>query len=299
MSNYIKLWVMGCFLAVSVIVAKHLTQFGFHPIHLAMLQSIGSAFFIAMFGIKGILKSLRTNVSYYVWASLLGFTIPQLVVFYSVEHVGVGVVSLAYAFPLIFTYFFSAALSKVKMQKKPVFFLCCAFVGSLLFLYKPDVLIINQEHRIWLLLLCAAPLVISFANIYRSSYWPKSVPIHHVALLTNVMSFISYVLFAAFESPYLPEWRDIELVQYASIFAFMFIAAIGQYLLFSLQKVATPAFVGQTGSITAFCGGILGFLIFDESYQVSTLIGSMLILFGVAKFSQYQIGKQSSVERNS
>ena len=126
MSNYIKLWVMGCFLAVSVIVAKHLTQFGFHPIHLAMLQSIGSAFFIAMFGLKGVLKSLRTNVSYYVWASLLGFTIPQLVVFYSVEHVGVGVVSLAYAFPLIFTYFFSAALSKVKMQKKHVFFLCCA-----------------------------------------------------------------------------------------------------------------------------------------------------------------------------
>ncbi|WP_338517967.1 DMT family transporter [Alteromonas gracilis] len=299
MSNYIKLWVMGCFLAVSVILAKLLMQFGIHPIHLAMLQSIGSAIFIAAFGLRGALKSLKANMSYYIWASLLGFTVPQLVVFYSVEHVGVGVVSLAYAFPLILTYFLSSAFSKVKMQAKPVFFLFCAFSGSLLFLYKPDVINISQEHLIWLLLLSTAPLVISFANIYRSSYWPQNVPTHHVALLTNVMSFLSYGLFAVFKSPELPELSEIELAHYTSIFALMIIASIGQYLLFSLQKVSTPAFVGQTGSITAFCGGILGFLIFGESYQVSTLIGSMLILFGVAKFSQYQIGQQSIVERNS
>ena len=227
----------------------------------------------------------------------MGFTIPQLVVFYSVEHVGVGVVSLAYAFPLILTYLLSTFLSNIKVQKKPVFFLACAFAGSLLFLYKPDVININQEHRIWLLLLCVAPLVISFANIYRSSHWPKSVPTHHVALLTNVMSFLSYGLFATFESPDLPEWSGIGPKHFMFILTFMLVASIGQYLLFSLQKTSTPTFVGQTGSITAFCGGILGFLIFDESYQISTFIGSMLILFGVAKFSQYQIVQKNLTER--
>ncbi len=299
MFNYIKLWVMGCFLAVSVIMAKQLMQLGIHPIHIAMLQAIGSAIFIASFGLKGLLTSLKTNVSYYVWASLLGFTIPQLVVFYSVEHVGVGVVSLAYAFPLVLTYFLSTFLSNIKVQRKPVFFLSCAFAGSLLFLYKPDVMNINQEHRIWLLLLCAAPVVISFANIYRSSHWPKRVPTHHVALLTNVMSFLSYGLFATFESPDQPELSGIGPKYYMFIFAFMLVASIGQYLLFSLQKTSTPAFVGQTGSITAFCGGILGFLVFDESYQMSTFIGSMLILFGVAKFSKYQFVQNNSAQRAS
>lgn len=299
MSNYIKLWVMGSFLALSVIIVKYLMQLGVHPIHLAMFQAIGSAIFIASFGLKGILISLKTNVSYYVWASLLGFTIPQLAVFYSVEHVGVGVVSLAYAFPLIFTYFLSTFLSNVKVQKKPVFFLLCAFLGSLLFLYKPDVININQEHRVWLLLLCVAPWVISFANIYRSSHWPQKVPTHHVALLTNIMSFLSYGLFAVFESPELPELSDIGLKQYLAVFIFMLLASIGQYLLFSLQKTSTPAFVGQTGSITAFCGGVLGFLVFGESYQVSTFIGSVLILFGVAKFSQHQLVQQESSSKLS
>ena len=72
------------------------------------------------------------------------------------------------------------------------------------------------------------------------------------------------------------------------VLAFMVIAAKGQYLLFSLQKTASPIFIGQTGSISALCGGVLGFIVFRESYQFSTLLGSLLIVFGVAGFSRQQ-----------
>jgi len=88
MHNYLKLWAMGISLALSVVLAKYLISDSFHPIYVALLQSIGSVLFLSIFGLQGLFAYLRQHFSYYVFASLLGFTVPQLLVFHTVEHVG-------------------------------------------------------------------------------------------------------------------------------------------------------------------------------------------------------------------
>ncbi len=297
MLDHFKLWAMGGFLSLSVILAKQLIVLGFHPIYVAMLQAAGSTLFLASLGITGLLASLRSKFQYYLWASALGFTIPQLVVFYSVEYVGASVAALAYAFPLFITFFLSALISKTRPAVKPVVFMLGAFIGGLLYLYKPDVLDFNADQIEWLILLCIAPVVISIANVYRSTHWPSGVPVYQVALLTNAFSLGSYSLFAVYELPALPDFNSLTPVAYLSIVIFMLIAALGQYLLFSLQKSATPAFVSQTGSIATLCGGILGFLFFQESYQITTLLGSLLIFVGVAGFSR--VLSHESIRKNA
>lgn len=288
MSNYLKLWIMGGLLSLSVIIAKQLIVAGIDPIYLAMLQATGSIVFLASFGTTGVIENLRRNVSYYLLASTLGSTIPQLVVFYSVEYVGASVAALAYAFPLFITFFLSHLVSSSKVERKALIYMLGAFSGSLLYLYKPDVMLFDSNQMGWLFVLCLAPITLSIANIYRSRYWPADTPIYHLALLTNVFSFGSYLLLAAHTTPVLPDYSILSYSVYAAILVFMLIAGIGQYLLFSLQKGATPSFVGQTGSITAFCGGALGFLFFQESYQLTTFLGSLLIIVGVAGFSRQQ-----------
>lgn len=290
-SNNVKLWAMGGFLSLSLVIAKQLILTGINPIHLAMLQAAGSIIFLAFMGIEGLLRSIRSKLSYYFFASMLGFTIPQLVVFYSVEHVGTSVAGLAYAFPLFITFFLNHLTTKSQRKAKPFMYMGCAFLGSLIYLYKPDVMDFNSEQFIWLVLLSLAPLTLSIANIYRSREWPTGVSVFHVALLTNVFSFFSYALFAAYKMPPLPDLKELGVKNAMLLITFMAIAAKGQYLLFSLQKTASPIFIGQTGSITALFGGVLGFIVFKESYQLSTLFGSLLILFGVAGFSRQQTFK--------
>lgn len=297
MTNHLKLWTMGGALALLVVLAKQLTLIGIHPIHLAMLQSLGSMVFLAIFGTKGLLTSLRTQYRYYLIASVLGFTIPQLVVFYSVEHVGASVTALAYTFPLFLTYFLSHFVEKSGFSAKTLICVLSAFSGSMLFLYKPDVLNFNDEQLGWMVLLAIAPIAISLANIYRSRYFPVGVPIFHIALLTNTFSFLTYLLISRQVSPALPNVDLIQPSQYMTLLFFMAIAAVGQLLLFSLQKTAPPSFVGQTGSITAFFGGILGFVFFQESYQLTTLVGSLLIISGVTGFSRQQTSPPKKFKR--
>lgn len=293
MTNYLKLWVLGGLLSFSLIMAKQLLLFGVHPLYLAVLQTIGSIFLLAHFGIHGLINSLQRKFSFYLWASLLGFTIPQLVALYAVEHVGASVVALFYVFPLFMTFFLSLFVYNIRPQMQALFFMLTAFLGSILFLYKPDVVDRSHEQGHWLLILCLAPLALSFANVYRSQRWPDGVPVYHVALLTNIFSFASYALLVMLQKPALPDINPEDYAMFLTLASFMLVAAISQYLLFSLQKTATPSFIGQIGSIKAVCGGGLGYIFFQESYPFTTLFGSLLILLGVTGFSRQALIKSA------
>lgn len=294
MQNTIKLWVMGIFLALSVILAKHLIASGFHPIYVAMLQTIGSVLFLSFFGLKGLLHSLKLHFWYFLLASFLGFTIPQLLVFHAVEHLDASLISLTYAFPLVFTYLLSVSFSGEGFNKEPVIFLLVAFTGTLLFLLKTDFVQISASNLPWIAVVVLVPIVISFANIYRGRFWPEGAPVYTVALLTNLFSFFSYGFFALAKMPDLPRLNLLDYEIFVYVVIFMLLASAGQYLLFSLHRTASAIFIGQTGSVTTFFGGIFGFLFYGESYQITTLVGSLLILIGVAKFSRYQIRSLSS-----
>ncbi|WP_281646726.1 hypothetical protein [Parendozoicomonas sp. Alg238-R29] len=56
--------------------------------------------------------------------------------------------------------------------------------------------------------------------------------------------------------------------------------------------MAQPTFIvnrAQIGSVTTFCGGLIGFMVFQEPYTLQTLLASLLILAGVMVYSRMKM----------
>lgn len=298
-NQYFKLWVMGFLLAFSILIAKQLIVMGFNPVLIASMQCTGSVIYLSFFGLKNTVNLIRQHRRYFFVASLLGFTIPQLVTLFAVSHVGASVTSLTYAMPLFLTYFISAIVTGSKIKVRPLVWMMMAGSGTLLYLIKPDVLSFSPTQLGWLIVLLVAPISLSIANVYRSHCWPSAVPVFKVALLTNGFSLASYLVIIVAKPIALPTLSILTGESLGYLACLMLLSAFGQIFLFSLQKNTTPAFVGQTGSITTLIGGLFAFILFDEGYQISTLVGSILILIGVSQFSRSQVSTSHTFSTNA
>ncbi len=301
MNNFLKLWGLGLTLAVIVAMSKALTTSGFHPMHIALLQAASSSVILGFFGLPDIRAALKRHWRYFVIASLLGFTLPQLIVFSTAQHLGVGIASLTYALPLLVTWLLSLALGLETFKVRHLLVLTVVVLGTVLFLLQPNTLSDSQwvtsDNALWLAVLVLVPLSLGMANIYRVQFWPASLPILHVAFMTNVFSTVSYLILL----PALGEqsFSSIQLsgssfLNLNGLLLMAMIAVLGganQLLLFSLHRTAAPVFISQIGSVTTLCGGLLGFLVYQETYTTQTLLASLLILAGVMTYSRMKTDK--------
>ena len=292
MINTAALWTTGLLLALSVICVKQLTALGLVPIFIACMRALSATVLLTAFGLRGLRHSLKHHWKFFLVASLIGFTLPQLIIFSAVPHVGTGPAALTYAMPLIITFTIVSCLTKQRPTVGQIALLTLIFVGALVFLYQPDMLPSGKVDSAWIIILLLAPISIGAANVYRSFYWPKGLRITHAALLTNLFSTLSYFLVM----PAIPMDTQVLLSTNASawlwLVGLMLCNALGQLLLFFLQQNARPAFIGQIGSITAFFGGVLAWLVDNTSYTLFTFFGSVMILVGVFIFSRDQLASE-------
>ncbi|WP_194842658.1 EamA family transporter [Endozoicomonas sp. OPT23] len=300
MNNILKLWGLGLTLAVIVSLSKALTTSGFHPMHIALLQAAGSVFVLGAFGLPNIKTTTRQHWRFFAIASLLGFTLPQMIVFSAAEKLGVGIASLTYALPLLITWLLSLAFKLETFRFKHLFVLLAAVSGTALYLYQADLFINTALHTsetgFWLFILALVPVSLGVANIYRVQFWPARQPTLHVAIMTNLFSAMSYIVFM----PVLGDQTlpSSEIMLSASslglILLVVILGGINQLLLFSLHRTAAPVFISQIGSVTTLCGGLLGFIVYQEMYTAQTLIASLIILISVTVFSRMKMAEKSS-----
>lgn len=300
LTNHLKLWSLGVMLAITVTLATLLIQEGFHPAVLSLVQAAGSVLILYLWQAPKlnhrslihvaslqhfvqISSSVKKHWHYFFIASLLGFTIPNLIVLFSADAMGVGIASLAYALPIIFAYGVTVLIGDDKLHRYKVGTLAMISIGTLIYLYQPSLLKQGSVSWAWLVLLLIAPLSVGIANVYRGRYFPKEVPIPQVALLTNAFSVFSYLLLMPFTFE-IPMMISNEHV--AILIGLAGLGALSQLTLFSLQRTASPVFIGQIGSITALFGGLLGAMLFGEVIHFNTAIGAFIILLGIVSFSR-------------
>lgn len=290
-NSNMKLWLMGLFLALVVLIAKSVIDAGIHPIYVSFFQASGSALYLISTGaFKGVkLTLVKRHFSFFVIASLLGFTIPQLIVFSSVNHVGVGIASLSYALPLIVTYLISLKMGLEPFNIKGLLFLLILVVGTFAYLFRSEYILDFSGSWSWIILLSLSPISIGIANVYRSVKWPTDLPVLHVALLTNLFSAITYLFLILILAPSFDITSSEKLDVTLLLFILMLLSGTGQFLLFSLQKSVGPVFIGQTGSIVTLFGGVLGYVFYGDSYSIYTFIGSLFIFIGVFYYSKYKL----------
>ena len=285
--NVVMLWLMALALAVVILISRHLMARGLHPLHMALIQALGS--FLSILAVRRgtlpALPQLRESARYFAWASLLGFTIPNLIVFTAVPHTGVGLATLAHTMPLVVAYFIALSLRVESFHLRKMVFLAVTVAGAALFA-ATRLGMGSGGVTPWHALLFLAPISIGIANIYRSVSWPPGLRPTEVALATTLVATVTFSTLAMILPVHTPLVFFFEVKHLALLVLFMGLAGLGQMLLFHLQEAAGPVFIGQTGALVALFGGVLGFVFFGETYTAVTLLGSLLIILGVYKYCQ-------------
>jgi len=285
--NVVMLWLMALALAVVILISRHLMAHGLHPLHMALIQALGS--FVSILAVRrGSLPaaaSLRDNARYFGWASLLGFTLPNLIVFSAVPHTGVGLATLAHTMPLVVAYFIALSLRVESFHAGKLLFLAVTVAGAALFALT-RLGVGGGGITAWHGLLFLAPVCIGIANIYRSMAWPAGLRPTEVALATTLVATLTFTALALALPVQTPLSFFSDVKHLALLTLFMGLAGLGQLLLFHLQDSAGPVFIGQTGALVALFGGVFGFVFFGEAYTAVTLLGSLLIILGVYKYCQ-------------
>ncbi|MBL7649195.1 MAG: DMT family transporter [Candidatus Hydrogenedentes bacterium] len=285
--NVVMLWLMALALAIVILISRHLMAHGLHPLHLALIQALGS--FLSILAVRrGTLPALpllRESTRYFAWASLLGFTIPNLIVFAAVPHTGVGLATLAHTMPLVVAYIIALGLRVESFHLRKMVFLAVTVAGAALFA-ATRLGAGSGGVTPWHALLFLAPISIGIANIYRSVSWPSGLRPTEVALVTTLAATVTFSALALKLPVHTPLSFFLDAKHVTLLAFFMALAGLGQLLLFHLQDAAGPVFIGQTGALVALFGGVLGFVFFGETYTAVTLLGSLLIILGVYKYCQ-------------
>lgn len=285
--NVVMLWMMALALALVILISRKLMADGLHPLHMALIQAMGSflSILVARQGMLPARAPLQAGIRYFAWASLLGFTLPNLIVFTAVPHTGVGLATLAHTMPLVVAYLIALGLRVESFHLRKLAFLAVTVAGAVLFAATRlggDGLGLTPWHA----LLFLAPLSIGVANIYRSVSWPTGLRPTEVALATTFMATITFSALALLLPARTPADFFLDPHHLGLVSIFVVLAGLGQWLLFHLQDAAGPVFIGQTGALVALFGGVLGFVFFGEAYTLLTLLGSLLIILGVYQYCQ-------------
>jgi len=285
--NVVMLWCMALALALVILISRQLMAHGLHPLHMALIQALGS--FVSILAVRRgalpALATLRNRASYFGWASLLGFTLPNLIVFTAVPHTGVGLATLAHTMPLVVAYFIALSLRVESFHPRKMLFLAVTVAGATLFA-ATRLGAGSGGFTPWHALLFLAPVAIGIANIYRSVAWPQGLRPTEVALATTLVATLTFTLLALLLPVHTPLAFFVDTRHAGLLLLFMALAGLGQLLLFHLQEAAGPVFIGQTGALVALFGGVLGFVFFGETYTAVTLLGSLLIILGVYNYCQ-------------
>lgn len=289
--NFSLLWTSGLSLTIVLLIAKYAVTQGVHPLHFAFFQALGGFLFIAFYhksqsAERTQFEKLWHHKQYFLIAALLGIALPQVLAFYAVIHVGVGIVSLSYCLPLVVSYFISLGFKLEQFDPIRLLFLLLTVFGTFIYLFKPEYFTSNPEAGFWYLLLLLIPLSVGSANIYRTIKWPTDLSVTAIAMWINAFAALLLGILIFQFAPDIQYLFDISLNLFGLILIQMIFSGVSQILAFVLQKRAGPVFISQTGSVVTVTGGIFGFLVFSEHYTLSSFIGSLCIFIGVYLYSK-------------
>lgn len=204
----------------------------------------------------------------------------------SVAHVGVGYISLAFAFPLLVTYLLALTIGMEQYALRRALGVVVALAGGLMIaMSKFSGLSETGDAVGWVLVASAIPFVIAGGNLYRTRYWPTGAPPLLLAALMLLLAGLLVVPVAVMSegtaglSTVLREQFILGLTALnVIVFALKFVAY------FKLQQVAGPVYLSQIGAVGAAVGTPVAVLFMGELLPHGFLVAIFLILVGALLF---------------
>lgn len=300
------LLVNGALLAATVIISRFATGEGAPMLwFLTVVMAVAG---LALLGMAVLTGRARTKGPEHGRARLLyslgagGFqAVTMAMVYLSVAHVGVGYISIAFAFPLLLTYLLALFLGMEKLALLRAAGVVVSLAGGLLIAISKLGAVSGTGTTLgWVLVASAVPLVLAGGNIYRTRYWPKGTPSMLLAALMLLMAALLVAPVAAMtegvgsltilvESDFLLGLMGLNI----AAFALKFVAY------FQLQKVAGPVYLSQIGFVSAAVGTPIAVLFMGETFPPSYAVAVVLIFAGAMLFQAQGMQRAKETRRVS
>ncbi len=219
----------------------------------------------------------RRHLRYYALSGLTGITLPNLLVYLAIPHLGAGLASVAYTFPPLFTMAVAAALGVEPLSWRRSAGILLGFLGTLM-IALPEGSLPPAASPLWLFVALGAPLSLAAGNIYRSRAWPpegQPLPLAAGMLLGGAAEL-------------LPLTASLDGAIPAGSGGLLPLIAAGAltapaYMMFlELQRRAGPVYLSQCGFIIALTGLAVGGLLLGEYYGPWLWAAVLTIFVGVA-----------------
>lgn len=266
-------------LAASTIIAKNASQIGLPPFTLLLWGIAGTAFVLTGHAIhRCALRPLsRSLILYLAVASTVSVVIPNLVIFATIPHAGIGHATLLIAIPPALTYAAALALRIERFSASRLVGVGAVIAGA--FIIVSSKLGSHSAPVRWALICLLAPIALVTGDIYRSARWPERAGAELLA--AGIMVFASLtalVLGASFALPLAPEWTGEQVVlviAQAAVFSGQFI------LLFELQRPGGPVRLSLWGVVAALVAVPASVILFGDPLHFNLVYAAPLIVFGV------------------
>ena len=279
------LLVVGGLLGLSITIAKLATEQGTSPVALLFWASLGSGVVLQVVALaKGQAPRLRWQTFEYGAISGFLFAAPNIVALLAIHHIGAGIVSLTFAFPILFTYVLALVLRLEGFVGTRALGVAFGLCGAVL-LVLPKVHATDAAF-LWFCFAMAAPVIIAVGNIYRTMRWPVGETSLSLAPLMLIGGAIATLLImvAAGEGRSLitfpTETALILLGAQTVVFTVMYACY------FLLQWLAGPVYLSQIGSVAAVVGGAIAIGLLGEPLPQNMLLAAAFISAGVVLVSR-------------
>lgn len=284
------LLIVGGLLATSTIFAKAAPDFGWAPLGLLQWSLLGAVILQGLFLVRsskpvtgrvsdrGARRAGRWEILVYMAITGLLFAVPHALAFAAAIHVGAGFVALCFAFPLVLTYGLSVAFGLDRLHPLRLLGVAFGLLGTVLL--AAGARDISPTAFLWTLAALVIPVVISFANIYRTVKWPAGAK---PAVLSAGMMATAFAALVSFNAstgiPMLPA-TDMSAA-WTMVAAQSAIFSVQYALYFRLQKIAGPVYLSQIGSVAAMVGLVLAYLAFAEIPTTAQILAAAAAGLGI------------------
>lgn len=275
----------GALLGLTIVLAKIAGQAGLSAYaFLAWSATLAAGLLGGVGAIEGSLeRATRRRAEYALVASLLSISVPNVLFFAAIPHVGASFVALAIAFTPLFTYLAALLLRMERIEARRALGVGLALAGATWLaaaeLSRPD------APAAWIAAVVLGAMTLAAGNIYRTLRWPPgSTP---EGLAPAMMAASAASLLALGLLPGMPFSLQVETLAQGALIALQGVVFALQYrLFFALQRRGGPVFLSLLGATGALFAVPVAVLVLGEALPEGIAIAAVAIPLGILLVAQ-------------
>jgi len=229
-------------------------------------------------------------------AGVLGITMPNVMFYFVISHVPVGLMAVVVTTAPIMTYSLALALAMEQPSLFRTLGIGLGFVGALVIVVPKHSLPADVD-LFWVLLAFVTPACYSMSNLFAARFRPPGLSSLSLASGMLIAAGIAQsCLMLAFIPPYvpLPPYGIPELALLGQIL----ISSFAYIIYFHIVQAAGAVYLSQVGYVVTLTGILWGMLIFGEQHSAWLYAGTALVLGGFALVNRRRrVQPEGSTER--